>query len=77
MRFRLIYQPRYMSPERLMELYHYAWDTFYRDQPQTHRMYKLLQKVVSKEMADGTHVPRRSDLARTRFGRPVDDPKVG
>jgi hypothetical protein len=40
-------------------------------------MYKLLQKVVSKEMADGTHVPRRSDLARTRFGRPVDDPKVG
>jgi hypothetical protein len=43
-RFRLIYQPRHMSPERLMELYHYAWHTFYRDQPQTHRMYKLLQK---------------------------------
>jgi radical SAM superfamily enzyme YgiQ (UPF0313 family) len=73
----VVYQPRHMSPDRLMELYHYAWDTFYRDAPQTHRMYKLLQKVVSKEMADGTHVPRRSDLARTRFGRPVDDPKVG
>jgi radical SAM superfamily enzyme YgiQ (UPF0313 family) len=73
----VVYQPRHMSPNRLMELYHWAWNAFYRDEPQTHRMYKLLQKVVSKEMADGTHVPRRSDLARTRFGRPVDDPKVG
>ena len=77
MRFRLIYQPRYMSPERLMELYHYAWHTFYRDQPQTHRMYKLLQKVVSKEMADGTHVARRRDLVGERFGRSLAGPKVG
>jgi hypothetical protein len=38
-------------------------------------MYKLLQKVVSKEMADGTFVPRRGDLARKRFGRPLGDPK--
>jgi len=72
----VVYQPRHMSPDRLMELYHYAWDTFYRDEPQTHRMYKLLQKVVSKEMADGTHVARRQDLARKRFGRPVGDPKA-
>ncbi len=73
----VVYQPRHMSPDRLMELYHYAWDTFYRDEPQTHRMYRLLQKVVSKEMADGTHVARRRDLAGERFGRPVADPKVG
>ena len=73
----VFYQPRHMSPDRLMELYHYAWDTFYRDEPQTHRMYRLLQKVVSKEMADGTHVARRRDLAGERFGRPVADPKVG
>jgi hypothetical protein len=33
--------------------------------------------VVSKEMADGTHVARRRDLAGERFGRPVADPKVG
>lgn len=73
----VVYQPRHMSPDRLMELYRYAWDTFYRDVPQTHRMYKLLQKVVSKEMADGTHVARRRDLVGERFGRPVADPKAG
>ena len=65
----VVFQPRHMSPARLLELYHYAWDTFYREEPQTHKMYKLLQKVVRSEMADGTFVPRRGDLARTRFGR--------
>ena len=73
----VVYQPRHMSPDRLLELYHYAWHTFYRDEPQTHRMYKLMQKVVTKEMADGTHVARRQELARKRFGRPVTDPKAG
>lgn len=66
---KVVYQPRHMTPERLLELYHYAWDTFYRDEPQTYKMYKLMQKVVAKEMADGTHVPRRRELARKRFGR--------
>jgi hypothetical protein len=65
-----------MTPDRLLELYHYAWDTFYKDEPQTHKMYKLMQKVVAKEMADGTHVPRRSELARKRFGRTAEN-KVG
>ena len=37
-------------------------------------MYKLLQKVVAKEMADGTFVPRRGDLADQRFGRPASQP---
>jgi radical SAM superfamily enzyme YgiQ (UPF0313 family) len=69
-----VFQPRHMNPERLVELYHYAWDTFYRDEPQTHKMYKLLQKVVAKEMADGTFVPRRGDLADKRFGRPTGTP---
>ncbi len=66
---KVVYQPRHMTPERLLELYHYAWDTFYKDEPQTYKMYKLMQKVVAKEMADGTYVPRRSELARKRFGR--------
>ena len=61
-----------MSPDRLLELYHYAWDTFYQAEPQTHKMYKLMQKVVGREMADGTFVPRRTELARQRFGRPAD-----
>jgi radical SAM superfamily enzyme YgiQ (UPF0313 family) len=72
---KVVFQPRHMTPDRLLELYRDAWAVFYRDEPQTHRMYKLLQKVVSKEMADGTFVPRRGDLARKRFGRPIADPK--
>jgi radical SAM superfamily enzyme YgiQ (UPF0313 family) len=74
---KVVFRPRHMTPDRLLELYRDAWDVFYRDEPQTHRMYKLLQQVVSKEMADGTFVPRRGDLARKRFGRPIADPKSG
>jgi len=66
---KVVYQPRHMSPDRLLELYHWAWDAFYADEPQPYKMYKLLQKVVSKEMADGTFVPRRADLSDKRFGR--------
>ena len=61
-----------MTPERLLELYHEAWQRFYRDEPQTHKMYKLLRRVTEREMADGTFVPRRSDRARERFGRGPD-----
>jgi radical SAM superfamily enzyme YgiQ (UPF0313 family) len=67
----VVYRPRHMSPDRLLELYHWAWNAFYEDEPQTYKMYKLLQKVVSKEMADGTFVPRRADLSDQRFGRPT------
>lgn len=73
---KVVYQPRHMTADRLLELYHYAWDTFYKDEPQTYKMYKLMQKVVAKEMADGTYVPRRSELARKRFGR-MAEPKQG
>jgi len=65
----VVFQPRHMTPARLLELYRYAWDSFYREEPQTHKMYRLLQKVVGKEMADGTFVPRPREMARTRFGR--------
>jgi radical SAM superfamily enzyme YgiQ (UPF0313 family) len=68
----VVYQPRHLSPARLLELFHWAWDAFYRTESQTLRMYKLLQKVVRKEMADGTFVPRRADLTLRRFGRKSD-----
>lgn len=69
----VVFQPRHMTPARLLELYHEAWQRFYRDEPQTHKMYKLLHKVTEREMADGTFVPRRSDRARERFGRGPED----
>ena len=58
-----------MSPERLQELFHYAWDTFYQDESQQMKMFKLLQKVVEKEMADNTFRPRNRDLASRAFGK--------
>ncbi len=57
-----------MTPEKLQELYTYAWDTFYRDEPQTYKMFKLLQKVMEKEKADGTYRGRRRELMTRRFG---------
>ena len=66
---KVVYQPKHMSPERLMELYHFAWETFYKDAPQTQKMFNLLQKVTEKEMLAGTYTPRRRDLRHQSFGK--------
>ena len=66
---KVIYYPKHMSPERLQELLQYAWDTFYENEPQEIRMFKLIQKVVKKEKADNTYRPRRRDLASNIFGK--------
>ena len=66
---KVVFQPDKMSPEKLQELYYYAWDTFYQDEPQPYKMFKLLQKVAVREKADGTYRGRRRDLIEHRFGR--------
>ena len=60
-----------MAPERLQELLQYAWDTFYRDESQPIKMFKLFQRVVRKEMADNTFRPRDRARAKAVFGRPL------
>ncbi len=69
---RVVYQPKHMSPERLGELFRYAWDTFYEKESQMIRMYKLYQQVIRKEMDDGTYRGRDRQLAGQAFGRRVD-----
>ena len=59
------YQPKLMSPEVLQEMYHYAWDNFYREMPQSLRMARLFSEVVKKEMEDGTYVSRRLSADRS------------
>ena len=54
----VVYQPKNMSAERLRELLDYAWDSFYREEAQSLKMARLFQKVVKKEMADGSFRPR-------------------
>ncbi len=44
----VVYQPKQMSPDTLQELYHYAWETFYKDEPQTYKMYTMYQRIAPK-----------------------------
>jgi radical SAM superfamily enzyme YgiQ (UPF0313 family) len=69
---KVVYYPKNMTPQKLEELYHYAWDTFYKDEPQTQKMFNLLGTVMQREMADGTYLPRRRDLIDESFGKKVN-----
>jgi radical SAM superfamily enzyme YgiQ (UPF0313 family) len=66
---KVVFYPKHMSPERLQELLQYAWDTFYRDEAQEMKMFRLFQRVIMKEVADRTFRPRDRALARRAFGR--------
>ena len=68
---KVVYHPKHIKPDRLQELFQYAWDTFYHDEPQPIKMYNLIKKVVEKEMEDGTYKPRVRNLAKTSFGKKV------
>jgi hypothetical protein len=57
-----VYKPALMSPDKLQEMYYYAWNTFYKDCSQEVRMAQLFLKVLEKEKAEGTYQrtrPRR------------------
>jgi radical SAM superfamily enzyme YgiQ (UPF0313 family) len=43
---RVVFQPTGISPGRLEELFHWAWEAFYADEPQRLRMYRLIRKVL-------------------------------
>jgi len=66
---KVVFRPKNVTPEKLQELYIHAWDTFYRDEPQPYKMFKLMQKVMEKEKADGTYRGRRRELMASRFGK--------
>lgn len=67
----VVFKPKHMTPDRLQELYQYAWDTFYKEESQEQKMFKLFSKVVLKEMNDGTFVPRKRELINQSFGKKV------
>ncbi len=60
----VVYQPKQMSPDELQTMYHYAWEMFYRELPQSQRMSRLFFKVLEKEMADGTYQPSLDKASR-------------
>ena len=66
----VVYRPAQMSPEKLQELYEYAWRAFYSDASKEVKMGRLYMKVIQKEQADGTYRPAR--LSRDRgWKKPV------
>lgn len=67
----VVYQPKHMTPERLQELYDYAWKSFYQDESQEQKMFKLFSKVMMREMEDGTYRPRDRRLINKSFGKDV------
>ncbi len=64
-----VFYPKNMTPDRLQELLKYAWDTFYKEEAQSYKMFKLIKKVVEKEKADNTFKPRERKLAAAKFGK--------
>ncbi len=57
----VVFKPAKMTPQKLDELYHYAWTTFYGQEPQELKMARLLKTAMIREQAAGTS---------HRFGRP-------
>lgn len=51
---KVVFQPKHMTPEKLQELYYYAWDTFYGESGYQLKMAELFRKVIRREMEDGT-----------------------
>ncbi len=68
---KVVFQPKHMTPDKLQSLYHFAWDEFYKYENQEQKMFKLLMKVIEKEMADGTYRSPRKDLLEKSFGREI------
>lgn len=61
---KVVFQPKLMSPEKLQELFYYAWDAFYAQGGYQLRMGELFKKVIRREMDDGTY--RRYDPRQRR-----------
>ena len=40
---KVVFKPKLMSEKKLQELYNYAWETFYRDEPQRLKMAKIFK----------------------------------
>lgn len=67
----VVFHPKQMSAETLQELYEYAWKTFYGEESQEQKMFRLFSKVVLREMEDGTYRPRDRRLINQSFGKEI------
>ena len=69
---KVVFQPKKMTPEKLQEMYHYAWDTFHAGGGHALRMGKLFKDVMLREMNDGTYRRYDPKVARSfKKGQPA------
>lgn len=52
---KVVYQPKKMTQEKLLEMYDYAWETFYSGSSPRLKMSNLFMKVIKREMENGTY----------------------
>jgi radical SAM superfamily enzyme YgiQ (UPF0313 family) len=65
---KVVFKPLKMTPDELQQMFYYAWDTFYADSGYELKMGQLFQKVIAKEMADGSY--RRYEKRASRRTAP-------
>jgi radical SAM superfamily enzyme YgiQ (UPF0313 family) len=63
----VVFQPAKMSVDKLQELYHWAWNTFYKEANHALRMGRVLKRAIRREESWGT---------KGRFAAQVDDSKA-
>lgn len=61
---KVVFKPLKMTPDELLEMYHYAWDTFYADSGYELKMGQLFQNLMLREIADNTY--KRYDASSSR-----------
>jgi len=66
----VVIRPARMTPDRLQELYHWAWTTFYKNAPHALRMGRMLKRAMRREDAWGTRDRfTAAGDAGTKFGQ--------
>ena len=60
-----------MGENARTDLYDYAWKTFYKDESQELKMFRLFCNVAMREMEEGTYRPRDRRLVNRSFGKAV------
>ncbi len=63
----VVFRPALMSPDKLQEMYEFAWEEFYRDMSKEMKMARLFLDVIKKEKADGSY--RDPVSGKQRWGK--------
>jgi len=69
----VVFRPKKMTPEKLQEMYYYAWDAFYQGSGHALKMADLFKTILRREIEDGTH---RRYLPKSRHAFLKEKPRA-